>query len=216
MNKRGYSDILVLPIIFLSSVLCFAQPHSTHEHANMTMSDMQHAQQSDIIDAMHKPMMTQPLAQTGNADKDYLINMIPHHQGAIDSAKLILQKTQDKSLVALATNIVNSQEKEVQYFKNLLQNDFPATVLDKNAYQETLALNKKIHNDMMQAMSEIPPSDNIRQQFLEGMIAHHQGAVESSRMIISYTKNDTIRKIAESIIKEQVNEIHIMHDLLNP
>jgi uncharacterized protein (DUF305 family) len=61
-------------------------------------------------DKMHAAMA---IAFTGNADKDFVAGMIPHHQGAIDMAKTVLQFGADPEIKALATAIVSAQEAEI-------------------------------------------------------------------------------------------------------
>ena len=60
---------------------------------------------------MHQAMMAQPL--TGNVDQDFVAGMIPHHQGAIDMARILLKYSKDPGLRKLATNIVAAQQKEI-------------------------------------------------------------------------------------------------------
>jgi uncharacterized protein (DUF305 family) len=50
---------------------------------------------------------------TGEPDKDFVVMMTPHHQGAIDMAKVELQYGKDPELLKLATDIVAAQEKEI-------------------------------------------------------------------------------------------------------
>jgi uncharacterized protein (DUF305 family) len=50
---------------------------------------------------------------TGNADIDFRAKMIPHHQGAIDMAKVALEHATDPSTKALAEAIIAAQEKEI-------------------------------------------------------------------------------------------------------
>jgi uncharacterized protein (DUF305 family) len=57
---------------------------------------------------------------TGHADQGFAILMIPHHQAAIDMAKVELQYGTDPEIRRLATDIVAAQEKEIAQMKDWL------------------------------------------------------------------------------------------------
>jgi uncharacterized protein (DUF305 family) len=59
---------------------------------------------------MHKDM---DIAYSGNADKDFVAGMIPHHQGAVEMAKIVLQYGKDPEIRALAEGVIREQEKEI-------------------------------------------------------------------------------------------------------
>ena len=58
---------------------------------------------------------------SGDADEDFAAMMIPHHQGAIDMAKIELQYGKDASLRKLAKAIVGAQEREIALMKRWQQ-----------------------------------------------------------------------------------------------
>jgi uncharacterized protein (DUF305 family) len=66
---------------------------------------------------MHKDM---DIAYTGDADVDFARGMIPHHRGAIDMAKVVLQHGKDPELKKLAEEIVRAQQKEIAFLEDWL------------------------------------------------------------------------------------------------
>jgi len=54
-------------------------------------------------------------------DKDYLNEMIEHHSMAILTSEEILQKTNSERVKKLAENIITTQEKEINYMKELIK-----------------------------------------------------------------------------------------------
>ena len=62
------------------------------------------------MQTMMKNMKVRP---SGRPDKDFVLMMTPHHQGAIDMAKVELQYGKDPELLKLAADIVAAQEREI-------------------------------------------------------------------------------------------------------
>ena len=78
---------LTLAVTLVGALPAFAQEatdHSAHMMGDMGPSSMAFMEAND---RMHENMM---MEYTGNADVDFVKGMIPHHQGAVEMAKIVL------------------------------------------------------------------------------------------------------------------------------
>jgi uncharacterized protein (DUF305 family) len=65
----------------------------------------------EAMSLMDQGMENAPM--TGDPDHDFIVMMIPHHQGAVDMAKLELLYGKDSALRRLAQEIIVTQEQEI-------------------------------------------------------------------------------------------------------
>jgi uncharacterized protein (DUF305 family) len=72
----------------------------------------------DAMDKMHQSMA---IDYTGDADVDFVRGMIPHHQGAIEMAKVELKYGTDPELRKLAQDIIAAQETEIEMMQTWLK-----------------------------------------------------------------------------------------------
>ena len=70
-----------------------------------------------FTESMTKMMSNMDVKSTGKPDNDFVLMMMPHHQGAIDMAKVELQYGKDPMLRKLAEDIVAAQDKEIAEMK---------------------------------------------------------------------------------------------------
>ena len=67
---------------------------------------------------MHEDMA---VAYTDDADIDFIRSMIPHHQGAVDMARIVLQHGADPEVKALAEGVIKAQEAEIAWMQAWLE-----------------------------------------------------------------------------------------------
>jgi uncharacterized protein (DUF305 family) len=67
---------------------------------------------------MHQSMS---IEMTGDVDVDFVRSMIPHHQGAVDMAKIVLANGKDPEIRKLAEEVVTAQESEIAFMEGWLE-----------------------------------------------------------------------------------------------
>jgi uncharacterized protein (DUF305 family) len=123
-RKTGTVALAVLLVVSVSR----AQPPHQHEvspsqgtpsasiAASFTSLMMQ------AMERMHRDMSIVP---SGDPDRDFAAMMIPHHQGAVDMAKVELQFGKNAVLRRLAQGIIVEQLQEIEVMQRELR-QFPA------------------------------------------------------------------------------------------
>ena len=83
-------------------------------HGTMTMDEGSMGAMDTMMEAMDA------IEPTGDADADFLLMMIPHHQSAVDMSRASLAEMDDPETVALAETIIEAQEAEIDMMKAML------------------------------------------------------------------------------------------------
>jgi len=78
-------------------------------------------------------------------------------------------------------------------------------------YAEMSAVNMHMHAGM-----EVAPSRDVDRDFMRMMIPHHQGAIDMALVLLKYGRDEKLRRLAQSIVVEQGQEITTMRTLLDP
>lgn len=158
---------------------------------------------------MHKDMT---IAFSGNADIDFARGMIPHHQGAIDMAEILLRYGKDASVKKLANEIIVAQKKEIAQMQAWLAKNGsqPASADSAAVIKAFTDVNTRMHKDMTMTFS-----NNADVDFMKGMVPHHIGAVDMAKVLLRFGKDLELRKLAENVVRTQNEEIALMNDWLN-
>ena len=90
-----------------------AQPHHPAHEAGPKPAAAQTPATREFVAAHHKMMAAMNQPYTGNPDADFRIQMIPHHQGAIDMARVAMSRAKDPWTRQLAEAIIIEQQREI-------------------------------------------------------------------------------------------------------
>lgn len=137
------------------------------------------------------------------SELEFLVEMIPHHQEAVDSAKQILAVTERQEVRDFAKEVIEVQSEEIAKMRQWIEQWHPEAATQA-AYQP-----------MMREIEGLFPEE-ADIVFLEDMIEHHLAAVHMAQDVLdkNLTERVEVRTLAEEIIAAQNREIDQMREWL--
>jgi uncharacterized protein (DUF305 family) len=150
-----------------------------------------------------------PAADVNNADMQFTMMMIPHHEQAVEMADMILAKDGiDERVITMAEQIKAAQGPEIELMESWLD-DWGTPMGDMDGMD---------HGGMMSDtdMQALEDADSVEASrlFLEQMIVHHEGAIDMAQTEVDNGQNADVIALAEAIIASQTTEIATMEDIL--
>lgn len=145
-----------------------------------------------------------PRSEFSTEDQKFAAMMIPHHEQAIELSEIALLNSANPAIKALAADIRAAQAPEIAQLKSWGLSDA--------GYHPGHVMDGMLSDDEMQKLSAAKGS-GFNRLFLEGMIKHHQGAIEMAEMVLE-SKNAVAATLGRSIVETQAAEIEKMRLLL--
>lgn len=157
-------------------------------------------------------------ADVKDADIAFARDMIPHHQQALEMARMAPDHTDDPEILQLAAKIEAAQDPEIEQMTGWLEewgDQAPPTSMD--------------HGDMghgtdaempgMMTAEEMTELDGLQgadwdRMLLAMMIRHHEGAIEMARTQLTEGQDPDVTALAEQVVADQEAEIDEMTTLL--
>ena len=146
------------------------------------------------------------LMQNGKySDERFIDAMVPHHQGAVEMARVALKNAEHDEIVELSENIISTQRAEIEDLKSIEQEEFATSRVPMEMSQEQLR-----GTGMTMDPQQLANRDPFDKAFRDAMIPHHQSAIEMARVASEKSKNPQIKELAGNIISAQQTEIEQM------
>jgi len=139
-------------------------------------------------------------------DQMFAAMMIPHHEQAIEMADIALGKSADPEILALANEIKAAQGPEIEQMKSWGSSK-------TGSHAGHMMDEGMLSYDEMAQLKDANGAEFDR-LFLEGMIKHHQGAIQMADMIID-SVNEEAALLGKNIVDSQSAEIERMRQLLS-
>jgi uncharacterized protein (DUF305 family) len=154
----------------------------------------------------------------GSADAGLSRDMSVHHNGAVEMALIIRDRTADPQLFALATDIVLTQQTQIGMMTGWLdQWDLPLTgeepAMAWMGHPVTGLMPGMASAEQIQQLRDLP-TDQAEVLFIELMIAHHTAGVTMAEACLDRCDEDVVRRLARGIVATQNAEIAVLRTFL--
>lgn len=136
------------------------------------------------------------------SEEQFIAEMIPHHQEAVDTAKIIVSRGENTILKKIAQAIVDGQSSEINMLKWWMSSWYPSST-----YNAT-------YQSMMRPLDKVSGHD-LEDQFMEDMIKHHAWAIQMAQQVLDISQRPEIVQFANDVINAQSNEIAEFKKLLD-
>jgi len=161
-----------------------------------------------------------PEAGWNDSDAAFMAMMIPHHAQALEMSELARTRAQSESVKALARRISGAQAPEIVAMSSWLKGrDLVVPTAEGEMHEHA-------HGEQMDAtmpgmlteteMSELAAAHGagFDRLFLEGMIGHHEGAVQMADEVAIQGTDIIVSEVAADVAVGQSAEIDRMRELL--
>lgn len=139
-------------------------------------------------------------------DRYFMANMIAHHEGAIDMAKLAQTKAKHTELKTMADEIISAQQVEMDNMLGWQKAwGYPASSGEMMEDHSAMGMMADMET-MMQDLEQLS-GDDFDKAFLRLMIEHHQGAIAMARPGAQNAQHQEIKDLTKEIIDAQTKEV---------
>ena len=138
-------------------------------------------------------------AAGNGTDRAFVAEMVPHHESAVEMAKVARSRGQHPEVKKLADAIITAQNAEIETMNGL------AAQLDEGGVEKGdlgMAAHEMGMSGDTAMLEEAKPFDR---EFIDMMIPHHQGAIRMARVELEKGENAEAKKLARAIVDAQTD-----------
>ena len=148
-------------------------------------------------------------SSANNADITFAMQMVAHHEQAIEMAQMVLDKDGvDPRVTELAQNIKDAQGPEIDTMNGWLESWGASGSMDGMDMGGTMS-------DADMAALKAASGSEANKLFLEQMTVHHEGAIDMAKIELQTGQNADALALAQKIVDDQTAEIARMKALLD-
>jgi uncharacterized protein (DUF305 family) len=139
------------------------------------------------------------------SDERFIDAMVPHHEGAVEMARVAVKNAEHPEIERLAEHIISTQEAEIDELESIKREEYGTSKVPTH-----MSMGQTKDMGMMmnpQSLASQKPFDKV---FISNMIPHHQSAIGMAQVASKESDNLKIKELATGIVSAQKREISQM------
>lgn len=208
-NKNNILILAIVAIVAIAGMVLFAVTSNNDGKMNGGMMSNNNSSQDSsngLVDKNSADYKMYSELTGDDYDRMFIANMIEHHKGAVDMAKLAQANAKHQELKDMADAIIAAQSKEITDMETWQKEwGYPSSSGEMMMDHSAMGMMA----DMGQMTEELKSltGDAFDKAFISSMIEHHQSAINMAYPGQTNAKHDEIKQLTKAIIEAQSNEI---------
>ncbi len=194
IGKKDGIYLVVIGLIILIALRVFNSDSGTHMMGDSSAEGMNNSQSASDLE-MNEYMFAEM--------------MIPHHQQAVDMSDLALKKSTNPKILDIAQRIKSAQSSEIIQMQSWLGGKEANSMMSDHSGHSMGGMLTDEEFSKLESSSGVT-FDTL---FLEGMIVHHEGAIDMAQMIKETTTQE-VNAFGLNVVEVQSEEIREMKEIL--
>lgn len=207
-NKNNIIIVAIVAIVAIAGVSIYALNKDNDMMDGNNMMGGNSSQQASTVtvdkDSADYKMYSELKGE--DYDRMFLANMIAHHQGAVDMAKLALTNAKHQEIKDMANNIITAQTKEIGDMQSWQTAwGYPASSGEMMMDHSSMGM----MDDMAGMTDKLKglTGDEFDKAFLSSMIEHHQSAINMAYSGKTNAQHQEVKTLTVAIVDAQSKEI---------
>lgn len=207
-NKNNIIIVAIVAIVAIAGVSIYAlnKDNDMMDGDNMMGNNSSQQASTATVDKDSADYKMYSELKGEDYDRMFLANMIAHHQGAVDMAKLALTNAKHQEIKDMANNIITAQTKEIGDMQSWQTAwSYPASSGSMMEDHSSMGM----MNDMAGMTDKLKglTGDEFDKAFLSSMIEHHQSAINMAYSGKTNAQHQEVKTLTVAIVDAQSKEI---------